>query len=228
MYTGNISRARLITFCLVIGAATAGCNVDGVRTAWPFGKAPTTPSARDDRSAETVDLSIVDAREVDVVEAVVANREAYRRGLEELRAYYESHGYATKEAWAAFELEGLGRVKQFRYLMDAEIPSSALRPTDSIEEADALYNKGLDLMRRGGHGVPVLYRQNLMIQAAEVFRNLIVQYPTSDKIDDAAFFCGEIHKEYLPDQAPLAVKWYERAWTWNPQTPQAPYGTYLR
>ncbi len=31
--------------------------------------------------------------------------------------------------------------------------------------------------------------------------------------------CGEIHKEYLPGQEELAVKWYERAWTWDPRTP---------
>ncbi|MFQ5592384.1 MAG: hypothetical protein ACE5HE_14585, partial [Phycisphaerae bacterium] len=29
-------------------------------------------------------------------------------------------------------------------------------------------------------------------------------------------------KEYLPGQEPIAVKWYERAWTWNPETPLAP------
>ncbi len=63
-----------------------------------------------------------------------------------------------------------------------------------------------------------MYRRNLMIRAARVFRELIERYPTSDKIDDAAFFCGEIHKEYLPGQEALAVRWYERAWTWNPDT----------
>ena len=40
----------------------------------------------------------------------------------------------------------------------------------------------------------------------------------SEKIDDAAFYCGEIHKEYLPGQELIAVKWYERAWEWNPDT----------
>ena len=48
---------------------------------------------------------------------------------------------------------------------------------------------------------------------------MIRRYPSSDKIDDAAFYCGEIHKEYLKDQEPIAVRWYERAFTWNPQTP---------
>jgi TolA-binding protein len=90
---------------------------------------------------------------------------------------------------------------------------------DQIKEADALYEKGLELMRRGGHGVPVIYRQDRMIEAAETFRDLIKRFPSSDKIDDAAFLCGEIHKEYLPGQEQIAVKWYERTWTWNPETP---------
>ena len=89
----------------------------------------------------------------------------------------------------------------------------------TIEEADALYKQGLDLMKKGGHGVPALFREEVMVEAAGVFRDLIKRFPTSDKIDDAAFMCGEIHKEYLPDQDLLAVKWYERAFQWDPDTP---------
>jgi len=61
-----------------------------------------------------------------------------------------------------------------------------------------------------------------MVQAVGVFRELIEEYPTSDKIDDAAFQLGQIHKEYLHDQEPIAVKWYERSWTWDPHTPHEP------
>ena len=57
-----------------------------------------------------------------------------------------------------------------------------------------------------------------MIEAAKLFRELIERYPNSDKIDDAAFYCGEIHKDYLPGQDEIAVRWYERVWTWNPET----------
>jgi hypothetical protein len=58
-----------------------------------------------------------------------------------------------------------------------------------------------------------------MLQALDVFVDLIRRYPSSNKIDDAAFWCGEIHKEYLKDQEPIAVRWYERAYTWDPDTP---------
>jgi TolA-binding protein len=61
-----------------------------------------------------------------------------------------------------------------------------------------------------------------MVEAVGVFRELIERYPTSDKIDDAAFQLGQVHKEYLQDQEPIAVKWYERAWAWDPNTPHEP------
>ena len=60
-----------------------------------------------------------------------------------------------------------------------------------------------------------------MIEAAGVFRELIETYPNSDKIDDAAFWLGEIHKEYLKDQEQIAVQWYERSFAWDPATPHS-------
>ncbi|MGB2985202.1 MAG: hypothetical protein WBE26_04910 [Phycisphaerae bacterium] len=211
----------LAAFCLGIGVGLAGCNVDGRVPVFPSSRAPRVSATRPDRAgsgSNTVDILVADAHEVDLVEDVVATRAQYQQGLQQLHAYYEAHGYPTKAGWAAFELQGLRRMQQFRYLLDAEIPSDALRPVGQIEEADALYEQALELMRQGGPGA-IFYRQDRMIEAAKVFRELIERYPTSDKIDDAAFFCGEIHKDYLPGQEIIAVKWYERAWTWNPETP---------
>ena len=221
MFTKS-SLGSLVAFALSSAIGISGCNVDGRRQSFRPGsehEGAVARAARADAEGEAVDLSVAEAEEVDLVEDLVAARTRYHEGLRQLQSYYESRGYPSKAKWAAFELEGLRGVQRFRYLLDAEIPSDALRAVDQIEEADALYEQGLDLMRRGGHGVPAVYRRDRMIEAARVFRELVEQYPTSDKIDDAAFFCGEIHKEYLPGQALLAAKWYERAWTWNPDTP---------
>jgi len=158
-------------------------------------------------------------QEVDLVEALLTERAEYVRTLTELRDYYREHGYAIKQSWADFELDGFRKVKTFRYVLDSEVASERLRPTNQIPEADALYQRGQDLLKKGGRGIPGLYHQTTMIEAADVFRELVEKYPTSDRIDDAAFFLGEIHKEYLPDQEQIAVKWYERSWTWDPATP---------
>jgi len=203
-------------FLLVV--TTAGCNVDGRAVSAKFSQDdPRLASRR--ASGRGVDMSIVEGQEVDLVEAVAQHRGAYHEALMRLKRFYESRGYMTKVKWAETELRDLGLVKQFRYMMDAEVAAESLRPTETIAEADQLLEQGLDLMRRGGHGVPGLFRRDRMVEAAETFRTLIEQYPTSDKIDDAAFYCGEIHKEYLPGEETIAVKWYERCWTWNPETP---------
>ena len=75
-------------------------------------------------------------------------------------------------------------------------------------------------MKKGGHGVPVLFNQETMKLALAKFKELVDRYPTSDKIDDAAFFIGEIHKEYLEEKDNIiAVEWYKRAIQWTPNTP---------
>lgn len=202
--------------------SVASCNMDA---RWRQSRTDSVPpneerpSARQARADKTIDIAIADAHEVDLVEAVVNHRSQYQKNLRQLHTYYETHGQFDKAKWAAFELDGFRRVKRFQYLLDAEVPSFAFRPTEQIEEADVIFERGKELLRSGGHGVPGIFRQDRMIEAAEVFRQLIQQYPNSDKIDDAAFWCGEIHKEYLPGQEPIAVKWYERAWQWNPETP---------
>lgn len=170
-------------------------------------------------SALVDDLSVVGSEEVDLVEQVLTHRANYHRTLTMLRDYYRDHGHETKLAWAEFELHGLGAVKPFRYILDAEVPLASLRPEASIADADAVFDAAIALMKKGGYGVPFRHRQNAMLRAARLLRELIERYPDSDKIDDAAFFLGEIHKDFLRGQEVVAVRWFERAWTWDPHTP---------
>lgn len=206
-----------------LGAAflLTGCNTDRWHTRQapkgaPVESATARPGPTTDRATG---LHVVADQEVDLVEAVISSRNAYEQNLDRLRQFYVSRGYAEKETWARYEQDGFRTVKRFRYLMGSEVPAAALRPENSIPAADALYDEGRKLMRQGGHGVPILYREDLMVRAADLFRELIEKYPNSDKIDDAAFMLGEIHKEYLKEQETIAVTWYERAWTWDPRTP---------
>ena len=220
-----IPRTRTLNWLLmlvgsILGSAFLGCNLDRLRISPKVPKELLLTSGRSfDPAKSGVDLTLVEPEEVDLVEAVITHRDLYRYRLRQLKDYYAARGYAAKESWAAFELNGLKKVQPFRYLLDGEVPQVGLEPKESVAEADALYQRGLELMRKGGHDVPIVYRQDTMIEAAQVLRELITRYPTSDKIDDAAFLLGEIHKSYLPGQEAIAVKWYERAWTWNPQTP---------
>ena len=49
------------------------------------------------------------------------------------------------------------------------------------------------------------------------FEQLITKYPSSDKIDDAAYQAGEI-SEYFKDYS-IALDYYQRAYSWDPDTP---------
>lgn len=211
----------LTVISVLTGICLVGCRTDRTtaRLNDPLAREYARAPRAADRSSPGVELSIADAHEVDIVEALVANRNDYQRRLEQLRAFYESKGHLRKAGWAAFELKGLGGVQKFRYILDADVTSDALRPANLIPEAETMFAAAKDLMRRGGHGIPALYRQDRMIEAANMFRDMIQRFPSSEKIDDAAFFLGEIHKEYLPNQEEIAVRWYERAWTWDTYTP---------
>jgi len=195
-----------------------GCRTDSLFESRHKVDAPMTSLERPE-GVDVPDIVVVDAQEVDFVEAVLTNRAVYFRSLKALRDFYRQKGYHHKQQWADQELADVRRIQPFKYISDGEIPSSALRPTESIPEADALYTKARELMKQGGDKVPALYREDLMLEALKTFRELISRHPSSDKIDDSAFYCGEIHKEYFDDQEELALAWYERAWTWDPGTP---------
>ncbi len=211
-------RASIVACVIVVLAGSAGCKTDILGKGR---RAPEGPVAQIDNppGIELPQIRESDAREVDLVESVLTHRAMYRRYLKQLHDYYDTHGYVTKRDWAAFELADIDRIKAFRYLLDAEVPTASLRPTESIAAADRLYARGLELMQQAGRDIPVFYHERSMREALQVFVSLIEQYPTSDKIDDAAFYCGEIHEDYLEKQEPLAVRWYERAFTWDPSTP---------
>lgn len=213
--------AHAVVAAYFVLLALAGCNTDPFteRQQAPKGPVLTMHETNRPDSLTPLNLGVGDQQEVDIVENLVTHREQYRTTLETLRNYYREHGYATKEKWADFELQGLRKVKSFKYLLDSEIPEAELRPTSAIPEADELYEKGMQLLKKGGYGTPVFYKRTTMLQAAETLQQVIERFPSSDKIDDAAFFLGEIHKEYFKDQEQIAVKWYERSLAWDPQTP---------
>jgi len=210
-------RQILVTLVGVCLLGVVGCNTENWFAPQQTMDAPVADMKSTD-SSELPDIQLVEAREVDLVENVVQHRTMYHRQLRALRDYYQEHGYDVKRQWADTELAGVEKTQPFKYLLSAQIPVDSLRPASSITEADSMYEHGRELMIEGGHRVPGVYRRDLMVKALSTFVDLVRKYPSSDKVDDAAFYCGEIHKEYL-NQNSLAVKWYERAYAWDPTTP---------
>src|SRR5262249_47707630 len=115
------------------------------------------------------------------------------------------------------ELNDLQRVKTYRYITETEAPTAPLKPLESIAEADQMFDQAYQTLVKGGHHVLFFYNHATMNQALAKFKELVDKYPTSDKIDDAAYFIAEIHKEYNQERDnEIAIEWYEKAIAWNP------------
>jgi tetratricopeptide (TPR) repeat protein len=156
------------------------------------------------------------ADEIDLVEQMSTQRQAYRASLEKLIRYYDVAGNNEKLSWARTELQALDRIPQYRYIVDAQVLPADLKATAKIQAADDLYAKAMDTERKAGV-LPVLKDEELLRAALTQYSELLSQYPTSDKIDDVAYKMAGIH-EYFKDYV-IALSFYQRAYQWDPATP---------
>ena len=126
------------------------------------------------------------ASEADYVENLAAAREGYKQALLDVIMYYESTGNATKLQWARTELRTFDEMVQYRYLMPGEWLPMNLTAMDSIPDADQLYDEAMSLYRQSG-GLILVTNEGKLRQSLQVFNQIIRDYPSSDKIDDAAY-----------------------------------------
>jgi tetratricopeptide (TPR) repeat protein len=158
------------------------------------------------------------ADEIDLVEKMASNRQAYQRSLQALVQYYDAAGNHDKVGWAKEELTALNRIPQYQYIIEAQVMPATLKATERIAAADQLYDEAERLNKDAGV-IPVaqLKDVNLLRAALRKYGELISRYPTSDKIDDAAYKMARIH-EGLGDHT-IALAYYQRAYQWDPATP---------
>lgn len=162
-------------------------------------------------------ISLTEAGEIDIVEDIATHRQAYREGLELLVRYYTKTGNNHKLDWAKRELHTLNVMPQYNYIVPV-VASKDYRATTMIPDADLLYEDARLQKEQAERGVGTLFvNKDLYRMALRKFEDVIVKYPTSDKIDDAAYMAGEI-SEYFKDYS-IALDYYQRAYTWDPDTP---------
>jgi len=163
--------------------------------------------------------------EIALAESVSEKRLAYRNELEKIKSYYEQSGNQLKIDWVNRELKYLRATPRYHYIIEAEVAGSELRAKDIIPKADALYKQALDrynsqcIFPMPGAQLltgKILVSRRRLITALNQFNELIRDYPTSDKIDDAAFYAGRIH-EFFNDWS-IASLYYKRAFQWDPAT----------
>lgn len=160
-------------------------------------------------------VTVANASETDFVEQIAVNRQAYRQGLQLLVGYYTRTGNNMKLNWAKDELAALNSIPQYKYIIEAEAAEANLRASNSIPEADELYLEALELQREAG-ALLIVKNDDLLRQATNKCDQLIKRYPSSDKIDDAAYMAGENY-EYFQDYS-IALLYYKRAYQWDPGT----------
>jgi tetratricopeptide (TPR) repeat protein len=173
----------------------------------------------------------------DLVEQMLATRETllsvrgqYFEELAELERSYLLDGDTVKANWARRQRERLEQVDVTAYpYLTAAPPEHRVEvaPEHLIAEADEIYTQALALLNEV-RGIPAIgfleHNKRKAREALGLFQLVLAEYPTSDKVDDCAFYCGEIYKEYLRDDDPdneLAIRYYTWAFTLDPQTPHA-------
>jgi tetratricopeptide (TPR) repeat protein len=161
-------------------------------------------------------VNIADTSEADLVEQMAVSRQAYKQGLELLAGYYMRTGNNLKLEWAQKELDALNTMPKYNYIIEASVAPQNLKPIASIPEADDLFYEAEDMDKEAGT-LPILKNENQLRLALEKYNELIKKYPTSDKIDDAAYNAGVIY-EYFKDYT-IALLYFKRAYQWDPQTP---------
>ena len=202
---------RICTLILIVSlyTFTTGCQQPNA------GRSRLEPPRKYQSIGTAQSPNLTPAGEVDIVEDVGANREAYKQSLEMLVRYYEKTGNNTKLNWAQKELNALNVMPWYNYIPAVVTPDQA-RQTISIRDADMLYEDALSFEQQATPIGELVVNKNAYRQALARFEQLIKQYPTSDKIDEAAFEAGKI-SEYFKDYT-IALDYYKRAYKWNPDT----------
>ena len=148
--------------------------------------------------------------EADLVEDMAAARKTYLSSLKRLIEYYAETDKEVKLQWAR---KKLARLMTPAY--PGPVPGLAhkqFKATDPIPAADALFSEA-QAMKPPNGVPPEPNKDRLRLQK---YDQLIRDYPTSDKIDDAAFQAGLILEEFREYR--LAFEFYKDAFKFDAET----------
>jgi tetratricopeptide (TPR) repeat protein len=176
--------------------------------------AETTAGTGKAGAAPGLTIDVAKTSEADLAERLAASRQAYRQTVEAMIKYYTKTGDNVKLNWAKGELGSLNAIPQYKYIFEATAPGPDLKAGDTIADADTLYGGAVKLEESARF--LFLKNESQLRQAVDKYNKLINKYPTSDKIDDAAFRTAGIY-ERLRDYK-LALLYYQRTYQWDPET----------
>lgn len=153
--------------------------------------------------------------ETELVEEMTINRQAYETGLKRLVTYYSNTGNNLKLEWARKELKSFNTMPKYVYII-GPTPGLDYQATQPIATADDMFYRAQGLEKDAGPVIGMRDKNTLRLALRE-YEQLIKDYPSSDKIDDAAFQAGIILEE-LGDYV-VALQYFQSAFEWNTETP---------
>jgi tetratricopeptide (TPR) repeat protein len=210
--TRTVITASIVALLIV----TTGCRPNDPNLAQRLPQRTTYANASTMGDTNAASQVASSTNEIDLVEQVATHRRAYRQSLVLLAQHYDVVGDNRKLRWAKEELRSLDRMPQYRYIIDAEVMPATLTASERIPAADALYLDAVET-KREAEPIGILKDEELLRVALDKFNQMIRRYPTSDKIDDAAYRMADIY-EYFKDYE-IALLCYQRAYQWDPDTP---------
>jgi len=155
-------------------------------------------------------------KDVELVERLLAARREYQITLEGLRANYISTGDIERARWAEEELLQFHRITKQAYILDLDVPPPTLQGIYNIQEANELYKRAMVYKDKSGWGASD-YTDNQR-RAELLLQQLLSNYPTSDKISDAAYQLGDIYESKANKMYARAAAYFERCFQWNTKT----------
>ncbi|MEK6644653.1 MAG: tetratricopeptide repeat protein [Planctomycetota bacterium] len=222
MRTNSTSNVLTPAFLILCGLAFAGC--EGWNRQHDYAVVDVKPPAEDEYDrprAQRVNVNLPD-----LVENMMSARQAYLNSIAELEKSFLMAGDSNRADWARRQRSNTAGVEVFPYISD-KAPEQRVEVVaeQSVAEADALFNKAVAIYNDVS-AIPLAgtlpHNKKKAREALDMFKKLLSAYPRSDKVDDAAFYTGEIYKEYLREDDPndeMAIRYYKWAFDLNPKTP---------
>ncbi len=207
----------------LFGLAVAAGGCEGIDRKHDYAVADITPPAEDEerpRGSSHV------AGFADMVEQMMATRQDFLTEVKSLQRAYLEAGDTVKANWCRRLAWQLEQVLDYPFLSAAPVehrvevmPEQSIPAADKMfTEAEAIYNQVSAIPLAGA----LEHNKEKARQALGMFKTILKDYPKSDKVDDCAFYCGEIYKEYLREEDPddeLSVRYYQWATALDPNTP---------
>jgi len=165
--------------------------------------------------AEMLARRIASTDESRLVEELQTSRDAYQEKLEALEKFYEERGNADGLRKVRDELLDFRRARQYTD-SNWEEGLTDLNAVENIPEANELLEAADDLRK----GINPFSRARRYPAAAAKYQEILLKYPTSTVVDDAAYGMGEIYSSGSVGEYRRAMRFYELAYIADPATQQ--------